>query len=201
MKVIGVTGGIGSGKSAVLDYMQEYMNAAVCQADLVAHRLQQPGQICYFKIIEYFGDEVIDEQQNIDRKKLSSLVFADRQKLDRLNQIVHPEVKKYIQNQIQCEREKGTRLFVVEAALLIEDHYETLCDEFWYIYADEATRRERLKQHRGYTDEKIDAVFASQASEDTYRAHCRHVINNSGNFAETRRQIRYLGEENENETM
>jgi len=201
MKVIGITGGIGSGKSAVLDYMKEQMNAVICQADLVAHRLQQPGQVCYYKIIESFGEDILDQNQNIDRGKLGLIVFADENKRQLLNEIVHPEVKTYIQQLMETERRMGTQLFVIEAALLIDDHYETLCDEFWYIYADEDTRRERLKRSRGYTDEQVDAVFASQVSEETYKQHCRYMIDNSGDLSATLRQIRYLGEEIEDETM
>lgn len=196
MRVIGITGGIGASKSRILGIMQNEMRAVVCQADQVAHKLQQPGQVCYDKIVEYFGGGVLNEDKTINRSKLGTVVFSDSEQLKRLNQIVHPEVKKCINEMIERERASDTSLFVVEAALLIEDHYETLCDEFWYIYADENSRRERLKRERGYSDEKVDAVFASQASDEIYRSHCRYVIDNSGEFEMTCRQIRrYLGEE------
>jgi len=158
-------------------------------------------ECCGIEIIERFGQDILNDQGEIDRGKLGLVVFADQEKLRQLNEIVHPAVKKHIQELIATEKSLGTKIFAVEAALLIEDHYETICDEFWYIYADESIRRERLKRSRGYTDEQIDAVFASQASEETYKAHSRYVIDNSGDFAATCRQIRYLGEEDEDETM
>jgi len=195
MKVIGITGGAGSGKSRILDYMKEQMQAVICQADLVAHKLQEPGGICYDNIIRYFGETILNNDRTISREKLGRIVFAEEEKLKVLNDIVHPEVKSYIREMIARERQLRTLVFVLEAALLIEDHYETVCDEFWYIYADEEIRRQRLKEGRGYTDEKIDAIFAAQASDEVYRSHCRHVIDNSGDFAATCRQIRYLGEE------
>ena len=185
MKIIGITGGIGSGKSKVLSYLEETYKAPAYEADKVAHKLQEPGQTCYKKIVASFGEEVLKEGGDVDRKKLSEIVFADAQRRSVLNEIVHPAVKCYIRERIAEEKEKGSPIFFVEAALLIEDHYDEICDELWYIYAKEDVRKERLRTSRGYSEEKIDQIFTSQKSVDEFREKCDREFDNSGFFKDT----------------
>lgn len=192
MKIIGITGGVGSGKSRILDFLEERYGAVICQADQVAWKLQEPGQKCYQDIVEHFGTDVLNEDTTINRKALGQIVFGNEAKLLVLNAITHPAVKKEIRNCIAQEKENGTSLFVLEAALLIEEHYDEICDELWYIYTDEQIRRQRLKESRQYSDEKITAIMASQLSEETFRKGCQRVIDNSGTFDETCAQINDL---------
>ena len=189
MKVIGITGGVGSGKSKVLAYLQEKHQVVICQADQVAWTLQEPGQECYHKIVDFFGKEILGEDQKIDRKKLGSIVFQSEEKLCILNQMMHPAVKTKIKEQMQLEMQKGTKCFAIEAALLLEDHYNEICDEIWYICADEKVKRQRLKESRSYTDEKIDDIMRQQLSDDVFREKCDIVVENSGDFRETCSQI------------
>ena len=189
MKIIGITGGVGSGKSRVLSYMEVKYNALICQADHVAWKLQEPGQKCHAEIIDCFGKEILNEDKTINRSKLGQLVFADNEKLLQLNQIMHPAVKEYIVEFIQKEEKNGTTYFILEAALLLEEHYNLICDELWYIYCDERVRRERLKANRNYTDEKIDSIMASQLPEEVFRKECQILIDNSGDFEDTCYQI------------
>ena len=189
MKVIGITGGVGSGKSQVLSYLEEKLGATICQADHVAWRLQEPGQICYQKIVSIFGTDILDENECIDRKKLGKIVFNDSDKLVQLNGIMHPAVKESIINEISALRRQNTEYFFVEAALLIENGYKNICDELWYIYVEESIRRKRLKDSRAYTDEKIDAIMSKQLSEQEFRKHCQIIIDNSGDFEDTCNQI------------
>ena len=189
MKIIGITGGVGSGKSCALSYMEERFGAVICQADHVAWKLQEPGQTCYDQIVKHFGKEVLNEDLTINRNKLGQIVFGNKKELKVLNDIVHPAVKEMIMNQIQAEREKKTEYFVLEAALLLEDDYSKICDELWYIYTDEQTRRVRLKESRAYSDEKIDAIMTSQLSEEIFRKECQIVIDNNGDFEDTCYQI------------
>lgn len=189
MKIIGITGGVGSGKSRVLSFMEEEYKAIICQADHVAWKLQEPGEKCYHEIVTYFGIEILNDDKTINRKKLGQIVFGDDTKLQVLNQIMHPAVKEYIKEQIQSEVRKGTTLFVLEAALLLEEHYDEICDEVWYIYTREEIRRVRLKESRQYSDEKINAIIASQLSEEYFQKHCQIVIDNSRNFEDTCNQI------------
>ena len=136
MKIIGITGGVGSGKSEVLKFLEKNYQATVCEADKMAHKLQMPGERCYERIVEHFGAEVLDDEKEIDRKKLGAIVFADAEELQFLNQMIHPEVKRDFLERIQSERMKGTTLLIFEAALLLEEHYEEICDEVWYIYTE-----------------------------------------------------------------
>lgn len=189
MKIIGITGGVGSGKSRVLSFMEEAYKAVICQADHVAWKLQEPGEKSYCEIVAHFGTEILNEDRTINRKKLGQIVFGDDAKLQILNQIMHPAVKEYIKEQIRLEREKETTLFVLEAALLLEEHYDEICDEVWYIYTCEEIRRVRLKESRQYSDEKINAIIASQLSEEYFQKHCQIIIDNSGNFKDTCIQI------------
>lgn len=189
MKIIGITGGVGSGKSRVLEYLSGRPGTVICQADHVAWQLQQPGEVCYEKIKDCFGNSILSEDQTIDRERLGAIVFANEEKLVMLNRIMHPAVKERIVEMIDKEDQKGSDLFVLEAALLIEDHYDEICDELWYLYADRQIRKKRLKESRGYTDEKISRMMQAQISEEQYQAGCDRIIDNSGNFAYTCRQV------------
>lgn len=185
MKVLGITGGVGAGKSTVLGYLADHYGARVIEADRVAHLLQQPGGDCYDAIVNCFGREILFPDGRINREILGKIVYADQKQLKVLNRIVHPAVKTYIIEIIAQERKKGAVPFVtIEAALLLEDGYDQICDEIWYIYADEATRTKRLQSSRGYSPEKIRSVMANQRDEEGYRSGCKLVIDNSSDFVE-----------------
>lgn len=189
MRIIGITGGIGSGKSRVLNIMEEIYGAVLCQTDVVAHQLQKKGETCYKEIVNVFGVNILTENKEIDRKKLGAIVFNDNDKLEKLNQIVHPAVKKQVKLEIEEARRKQKEFFLIESALLMEDHYEELCDELWYIYADERVRRDRLKTSRLMNEEKIDLIIKAQATEETFRKYCHITIDNSGTIENTKEQI------------
>lgn len=188
MKVIGITGGVGSGKSRVLAYLEDAYGAAICQMDETARVLQRKGTCCFERIVEEFGTGILDGQGELDRTALGNIVFTDEEKLARLNRIMHPEVIRQVEQDIQGKAEEGRKLYVVEAALL-PDVGKELCDELWYIYADENVRRDRLKASRGYTDDKISQMIASQPEERRFCSACSVVIDNSGDFENTKKQI------------
>lgn len=190
MKIIGITGGIGAGKSAVLDFLQRNYNARILQTDIVAHHLMEPGNATYYPIVECFGSKILNGDGTVNRQKLGLIVREDFQAWEQLNRIVHPRVKEYVIKEIEDAKEKGMDFLFVEAALLIEDHYDAICDELWYIYANERLRRKRLREVRGYSEEKIDQIFERQLKEDDFRKHCQVVIDNNGDLEETYRQIR-----------
>ena len=190
MKVIGITGGVGAGKSEVLRYLKETHGAVVIEADKVGHLLMEPGQLCYNRIVEKFGRSILNQDQTIHRGMLGKIVFADSKLLGELNKIIHPGVKEYIVSEIKKERKKQkTYYLVIEAALLLEDHYDVICDELWYIYTDETVRKKRLKETRGYDDEKIAGIMANQKTPEEFRSACQVVIDNSGDLKDTYRQI------------
>lgn len=190
MKAIGITGGVGAGKSAVLAYLEKRPGCLVIMADRAAHRLEEPGEVCYGPLKALLGDEVLDEEGRIDRQKMAAKIFGDGELLQKVNGIVHPAVKTYLTGRIEEEREAGKTAFLfIEAALLIEEGYASILDEMWYIHADEEVRRRRLKETRGYTDEKIDAILSRQLAEEAFRKHCGTVIENNGALAHVYRQI------------
>lgn len=190
MKVIGITGGVGSGKSALLAYIKEHYSCRIILADEAAHQVKEPGQPCYEKLVELLSGDILNEDGTIHKGKMAEKIFGDRKLLEAVNAIIHPAVKELILDQIQKERIKGEiQFFFVEAALLIEGGYLNLVDEMWYIYAEENVRRKRLFSSRGYSEEKIDSIMASQLSETEFRKHCRVVIDNSGSLEEAARQI------------
>ena len=177
MKVIGITGGVGSGKSAVLKLLEEEYHAVVVQLDEVAKALQRKGTPCWKAIVEAFGREILDENEELDRKKLAQIVFQSSEKLEQLNGIVHPAVKQQVLLDIEEKRKEKTELYVLEAALLLEAGYAKICEETW------------LKASRGYSDERITDMIRSQSPEAYFRKNCTRVIDNSREIEETRRQI------------
>ena len=194
MKVIGVTGGVGAGKSLLLAYLEEKYGACVVRTDELAQELIRPGTDLHGRLQELFrGKNAFDPEGGLIRTRAAELIFKDPTLRARMNDLVHPAVKTELIRQIADRKKEGrTPYFVVEAALLIEDGYKKICDELWYIYADENRRRDRLRKSRGYSDEKINAIFASQLSEELFRRNCTHVIDNSGSVEESYRQIRSI---------
>lgn len=162
MKVIGITGGVGAGKTTLLSVLSDIEGCICVQADLIAKEVTRKGGIAYEKIVFLFGEEILAEDGEIDRGKLGDIVFKEDNKRLVLNSIIHPSVKNFFLEDIEKKREESVKYYFIEAALLLDDHYEKFCDSIWYVYATEALRRERLKMSRGYTDEKIDGIFKSQ---------------------------------------
>ena len=190
MKVIGITGGVGAGKSEILSYIKKHYNCRILLADEAAHRVKEKGQPCYEKLVTLLSDEILDETGNINKVKMSEKIFSSRELLAEVNGIIHPAVKKLILSAIQKERERRIHdFFFIEAALLIEEGYLDYVDEMWYIYAREEVRRKRLKESRGYSDEKINQIMSSQLKEADFRRYCSVVIDNSDSLTESRRQI------------
>ncbi|WP_342978318.1 MULTISPECIES: dephospho-CoA kinase [unclassified Ruminococcus] len=189
MKTIGITGGVGAGKSTVLAYLEEKYSAFVIQADEVGHIVMAPGQECYQPVIDLFGKDVIKNDKTIDRKRVSDVVFEQPDFLSRLNGIIHPAVKRYILKSLEEQKKEGRKLCVVEAALFLEEHYQDFCDEVWYVHTDEEIRIQRLMKNRGYTREKSLGIIGNQASEDYFRAHTDFVVENNGNVEKTWKQI------------
>ncbi len=182
MKFIGITGGVGAGKSMVMGYLESLEGTIVLLADDLAKELMVPGTKCHEQIVAEFGE--------LSPQEMAAVVFANSLKREKLNSIVHPAVKAEVLSRVkQARQEGGVKYFFFEAALLLEDGYDKLCDELWYIYAPEEVRRARLKETRGYSDERIDKMFASQLPESEFRKKCTHVIDNSKTVVETSAQI------------
>lgn len=193
MRIIGITGGIGTGKSTVLHMMEREAGVYIVETDRLAHTLMEPGQKAYEKIVDTFGTQILSEDGTIDRVSLGKIVFGDAGKLEQLNAIVHPAVKEYIMTDIEAKRESGeVRFYVIEAALLIEDGYKAICDELWYIYVDREERIRRLIAGRGGERAKYEAVMENQATEDYYMENCDVVIHNEESLEKTANVVKEL---------
>ena len=193
MIILGITGGVGSGKSRVLYDLKENYNAYIVEADKLAHELMQPDKSIYNEIVSTFGRSVLEEgtPYYIDREKLGSIVFNDSEKLTILNGIVHPLVKKEIKRQInEVRKSRKYRLFVIEAALLIQDGYNSICDEIWYIWVDAEERIRRLMKQRGYTREKCVSIIDSQETDEYYKKYANYTINNQNNYENSSKQLK-----------
>lgn len=187
---IGITGGIGAGKSEILSYIRKHYKCEIYLADEVAHEVKKPGTDCYRALLELLGEDIVGSDGQIDKGKMAERIFADSALLEGVNSIIHPAVKSYLLEQLEKARAKGeSELFFVEAALLIECGYGQLVDEMWYIYADENVRRERLRRFRGYSEAKTDSIMRKQLSEQRFRENCDFIIDNSGPLEDSYRQI------------
>ncbi|MBO4900411.1 MAG: dephospho-CoA kinase [Lachnospiraceae bacterium] len=196
MKTIGITGGVGCGKSAIVNHIGDHYNARIIFADNLAYELESPGHECYDDIVALLGRDILSEDGMLDKRAMAAKIFADQDLLLKVNGIIHPAVKKYILKAIEDEKAAGRYdLFVLEAALLIEEKYYEILDELWYVRCDEDIRRERLKTTRGYSDEKIDGIMGSQLDDETFMKYCKHVIDNNGSLDDAYAQTdAYLSE-------
>lgn len=169
-------------------------------ADDIARELTEPGGVCYSNIQELFaGEEVFRADGSMDRGAVAALIFRQPEKRSAMNAIVHPAVKEYVLAQVRQETERGRLSYLfLEAALLIEDHYEEICDELWYVQTSVENRTKRLMASRGYSEQKVRDMMRSQMTEEEFRRHCDREIDNNGTTEETIAQvIRILNNEGE----
>lgn len=182
-KCIGITGGVGAGKSAVLDYLKEKTLCRIFYSDDEAKKLYDPESEVFRRIKEAAGEDILRSDGSLDKQRFAARLFDDEDLRNKINSIVHPAMEAMILDNMALERSEGKRdFFFVEAALLVECGYDRILDELWYIYASEETRRKRLKDTRGYSDEKIQGIFDSQISDGDYRKHCVRIIDNDGSI-------------------
>ena len=190
MKIIGITGGVGCGKSEVIRYIMKKYNCFVIFADDVAKQLQQKGNLCYDRIVALLGKEILTLDGEIDKAKMAAKIFADEVLLESVNDIIHPAVYDYVKEKIaEYKKKNEIDFFIIEAALLIECGYGKIVNEMWYVYTADDLRRERLKSSRGYSDEKINQIFSSQLSYEEFKKASSFVLNNNGTVEDTQKQI------------
>ena len=190
MKFIGITGGIGAGKSEILQYIRRHYKCEIYLADEAAHEVKKAGTECFDRLVTLLGSDIVGEDGEINKAVMADKIFGDEELLRQVNEIVHPAVKDYLMAKYEAALENpDIELFFVEAALLIEAGYKELVDEMWYIYADSNVRRKRLMYSRGYSEEKIQNIMDNQLTEEEFREACDFVIDNSGLLADSYRQI------------
>lgn len=191
MKVYGITGGAGTGKSEVIRMLQENFGGYVIMSDEVARELMQKGNISYRLIVAHFGQDILMEDGEIDRKKLADHVFNNKEALEKLNSMTHPYVKDEIRRQIaEAEKSGEYRFVALESAILLECGYEDICDEFWYVYTKPEIRRQRMKETRNYSDEKVDAVMRNQQPDAVFFDKCAFVIENNSTLDAVDEQLK-----------
>lgn len=188
MFIIGLTGGIGSGKSTVARILQK-LGAEVIYADDIAKEITEPGMPAYRKIIEYFGEDIIGEDNRINRKKLADIVFSNSGELQRLNEITHSIVVDVIAKLIDEYRDSGKELVVVEAIVPVEHGFLDVVDTVWVVLASESARIDRIMERSGLTYEEAKKRIQSQMSDEMYISVADKIIYNDGSLKELEEKV------------
>lgn len=207
MLIIGVTGGVGSGKSTVLAYLESEWHAHVVRLDDVGRMVQQSGGDCFDEIVRRFGIEILQSDGQIDRAKLGAIVFHDAERRRELEEIVHPVVWQWLLDDINKQKKKNCSLYVVESAVLHDSGFHRCCHVFFHIHAERETRMDRLIRSRGRSRDHWHRIMTVQSGqvggsgkgvvdalklrenlrEDGREDH--YEIDNSGDLSHTKEQI------------
>ncbi|MDR2043085.1 MAG: dephospho-CoA kinase [Clostridium sp.] len=191
VRLIGITGGIGAGKTMILEYVRRHYRCRVFLADETAHAVKEPGQPCHEKLVRLLGRGILLPDGRIDRAAMAARIFREKDLLEQVNAIIHPAVQRYFLDEVeQARQDPEVELLFIEAALLIETGYKELVDELWYIHAEEAVRRKRLgERERGYAPEEITRIMERQLPEEVFRRECDWVVENNGSAEECYQRI------------
>ena len=191
MKTIGLTGGIGSGKSTVSQLLGE-LGAFVIDADKVGHEIYLPGKEAWKQVTAAFGQDILAPDQTIDRKKLGAIVFSGEERRKKLNSIVHPLMFTDIDRRIKEKRTEGfTKPIVVEAAILIEANWLPLADEVWLVVTNKNAVIDRVASQRGMAAKDTEARIASQLSDAERRTYATLVIENDGSLDDLKNKVQH----------
>lgn len=194
--LLGITGGAGSGKTTIVELIQATAPTVFLHCDAIAHELMQPGGASYEVLVKEYGEQILMDvpEKNIirpiSRAKLAETAMTTEASRKRLNSLTHPLVQKKVEEELaRLTEEKYRGVVVIEAALLIEAGYKSICDTVWYVHAPLADRIRRMKEKRGYSEEKISAILAGQLSEEEFLANADVVIENPDRPKEEAKQI------------
>ncbi len=189
LKIIGVTGGIGSGKSSVARILKD-LGAAVIDADVLAKSVTSAGGKAFDELVGYFGEEIVGDDGEIDRKKLAHAAFSDEEKLKMLNAITHKHIAEKIYDTVEVLKNTGKwDTIVIDAPIPIEKGFIDLADEIWVVVADRETRIRRAMERSGYTYDEVAARIDSQMSEDEYLELADEVIRNGDSIEELEQTV------------
>jgi dephospho-CoA kinase len=191
MIVIGLTGGIGTGKSEAARILQD-LGAVIINADQVGHEAYTPHSEIWQEAVKAFGEDILQPNGEIDRKKLGGIVFSDPEQLARLNRIMHPRMAKMVAERIKLLAEQGKSVVVVEAAILFEAGWDSLVDEVWSTDSPEELVIGRLQARNGLSEEEARRRIGAQMSASERRRRSNVVIDNSGDLADLERAIQSL---------
>ena len=191
MLVIGLTGGIGTGKSEAARQLEE-LGALIISADQVGHEAYTVNTEAWEQVVATFGNGILQDDKEIDRRKLGGIVFADPSQLKKLNQIMHPRMARIVSDKIEAFRGQGVDTVVVEAALLFEAGWDSLVEEVWVTDASEEIIIGRLRERNGLSEEEAKKRINSQMDRMERIGRSDFVINNSGDMAELGTTIKEL---------
>ena len=197
MLIVGLTGGIVSGKSTVARMFKQ-LGADTIDADNIARIIVQPGKKAWKNIVHYFGKEILKDNQEINRKELARIVFADKEKLEKLNNITHPEIMAIIKNKIEEMRSKGcvnATISIIEVPLLFEAGMEYMMDRIIVVYLNREEQIKRLHIRNNLTQEEAINRIDSQMSLEKKLKKADYVIDNSASLSHTRIQVKQIWQE------
>jgi len=196
VKIIGLTGGTGSGKSTVAAMAKKY-GAAVIDADIIARKIVEPGQEALREIVKFFGQDILLESGQLNRRKLGDIVFNDKEKLKELNRITHPHIINEIKKEIEIIKNNGEyNSIIIDAAVLIDSGLSLLCDEIWVVTADKEIRLKRIMERDRLEENSAISRINSQMSDAELITYADVIINNNGNLTEIEKFIQQLLENN-----
>lgn len=186
--ILGVTGGIGSGKSTVSSILKE-LGAVVIDADVISREVVEPGKMALDELTQEFGKDILDDWGQLNRKELAARVFNDVNKLRILNSIVHKYVVQKIQQNVEEQLLKQTKIIVIDAPIPIKNGFLDLCDEVWTVFAQMEIRVERIMNRNGMTYEEAVSRIKSQISDEEYLSIANKVINNDDDVTTLRQEV------------
>ena len=186
--MIGLTGGIAAGKSTVSEALRD-AGAAIIDADKIGHEAYQPGTDTHAALVDAFGEGIVAESGEIDRRRLGAIVFADPEQRLRLQAIVWPRMKQMMRERLDALAASGAEVAVIEAAVLIEADWLDLVDEVWVVQVPESVAMQRLMTRNGLSAEDAQARIRAQLSNEERGRYAQVVIDNSGSIADARRRV------------
>ncbi|WP_371068760.1 dephospho-CoA kinase [Sediminibacillus sp. JSM 1682029] len=186
--VIGLTGGIASGKSTIAGFLAEW-NIPIIDADIISRQVVEKGETAYERIVDVFGEEVLLSDGNLDRGKLGKLIFRDKEKREQLNDIVHPAVREKMLEQRDAFAAKGEEAVVLDIPLLYESSLTHFVDKVLVVYVDEETQRRRLMNRNGFSEEEATERMTAQMPLDKKAKMADEIIDNNGTIESSRQQL------------
>ena len=191
MFVIGLIGGIGSGKSSVSAILHS-LGVEIIDADKVGHEAYTPNSEGWKKVISVFGQDIVGPENEIDRKKLGGIVFSDPSEMEKLNKLMHPIIHNLVEVKIKLLSNQGVKVVVLEAAILIEANWQDLTDEIWLAKSNQEVVIERVQLRNNFTREEIIKRIQSQMSNDEREKHSDIVIDNNGTIEQLEEKVKTL---------
>jgi dephospho-CoA kinase len=191
MEIIGLTGGIASGKSTVASILKKF-GVPIVDADILARKVVEKGEPALDEIVKVFGIEILNYDGSLNRKKLGEIIFNNKEKRNQLNKIVHPEINKLREKKFQRYREKGEKRILYDCPLLIEENLFSLVDKVWLVYVNKEIQIKRLMERDGYTRNQALKRVESQMSIEKKRQYADLIINNEGSTVELEEKLKKL---------